>query len=156
MMYKLTLSALAFLCCAVLCCGCGGEKKPDGMPKLVPVSVTITQGGAPLAEALVSFYPSTEANKQWSCGGATDEQGVIKVMTLGKHEGMAPDTYKVTVMKTLIENPQINEDDPPGQFYQLVDKKYMLENTTDLTITVTDEKNQTFTLDVGDAVKIPQ
>jgi hypothetical protein len=32
----------------------------------------------------------------------------------------------------------------------------MLENTTDLTITVTDEKNQTFTLDVGDAVKIPQ
>lgn len=154
-MKKLLSGALAVLCCAALCCGCG-EKKPKGLPKLTPVSVTITQGGAPLAEAVVSFYPATESNKQWACGGTTDAQGVLKVMTLGKYEGMVPDTYKVTVMKTLIENPQLKEDDPPGQFFHLVDKKYMLENTTDLTITVTTDKDQSYTLDVGEAVKIPQ
>ena len=73
-------------------------------------------------------------------------------MTLGKH-GRWPPTYKVTVMKTLIENPQINEDDHCNSTN--LSTKIHLENTTDLTITVTDEKNQTFTLDAGDAVKIP-
>ena len=33
------------LCCAVLCCGCGGEKV-DGMPKPCPSALPITRGPA--------------------------------------------------------------------------------------------------------------
>lgn len=142
------LSALAF------CSGCG-QPTPDGMPKLTPVVLTITQGGSPLSEAIVCFYPSDTANQQWGCGGTTDGKGKLEVMTLGKYKGMVADTYKVTVMKTVVENPQLKEDDPPGQFYSVVNKKYMAESTTDLTITVgSDPVEQT--LDVGEAVKDAQ
>lgn len=146
--------AVVALCLVAPLVGC--EKKPDGLPKLTPVTVTIKQDGKPLSDANVSFFAQTEANKKWVAGGTTDAQGVIEVMTMGKYKGMVADTFKVTVMKTLIENPQLKEDDPPGDFYSLVDKKYMTEATTDLTIEVSGSGPLTFDLDVGPEVKEKQ
>lgn len=140
---------------AALCVGCG-EKKPDGLPNLAPVTVTITQGGAPLADADVSFFPQNPENKKWASGGRTGADGKIIVMTMGKYKGMVPDTYKATVMKTQIDNPPMKEDDPPAEIYQLVDSKYSSEATTDLSITVEGTGSQEFTLDVGEEVKVKQ
>ncbi len=110
--------------------------------------------GAPLADADVSFYPQSTENKKWATGGRTDESGKLQVMTMGKYKGMPADTYRVTVMKTHIENAPMKEDDPPGEVFFLVDKKFMTESTTDLTITVESGGEQTFDLDVGAPVRV--
>ena len=55
---------------------------PDGMPKLYPVSISVTQEGKPLVDASVSFrYPNNSS--QWAVGGQTDADGKAKLYTNG-------------------------------------------------------------------------
>ncbi|MCL2347015.1 MAG: hypothetical protein FWC50_02010 [Planctomycetaceae bacterium] len=83
--------------------GCGGEKLPEGMPKLTPVVLTFQQAGAPLDGAIVSLIPLDSANSQWYAGGTTDAGGKLKAKTLAKYNGVVPGKYKITVIKTVLE-----------------------------------------------------
>ena len=56
--------------CLLFLHGCGGQKLPEGMPKLTPVNLIVMQDGTPLDGAVVSLIPTD--NSRWNAGGVTD------------------------------------------------------------------------------------
>jgi len=161
-----------FLILLSVICGCSSEKRPVGMPPLHPCRVTIIQDGQPLADAMIRLH-GTGSGTQWSSSGTTDANGVATLLTQGQFRGVPAGTYKVTVQKVetvslatpeqlaalekaKAENPQWY--DPPNirqEFWQLVEEKYMLVESTPLEITVSKGQNNE-TLDVGKAVRVKQ
>jgi len=101
-------SSTALLFAAVFITGCWGEPRPDGMPRLYPVSIIVTQEGVPLEEASVTLIPEDPANARWGPMGMTDGSGVAVMRTDGKYAGAPLGTYKVVVSKMEIIDP------PPG------------------------------------------
>ncbi len=144
------VATLALL--AISVCGCS-KPHPDGLPKLVPCSVTIVQESKPLEGATVSF----ESNDlQWSVGGTTDANGVAKMYTHGQYQGVPEGTYKVTVVKQKIEwdgGTESASSAASGQAYNYVDLQYNTSETTPLEITVEGKTSESF--DVGSAIKEP-
>lgn len=159
--------AAAFL--TALVCGCG-PKMPDGMPPLQPTTITVTQGSAPLANAVLnikSVDPSTTNN--FTCGGTTDANGVAVVVTHGQYKGIPEGKYKVAVSCTVGEgtppppSPIDEESARKWKEYQdsgatyeefyVVDPKFATIESTNLEIEVKKGKNE-FTLDCGEPVHI--
>ena len=142
--------------------GCGGAKRPDGLPPLHPTALKFTQDGVPLAGASVTLSPQDAANAPWSLGGSTDSNGVINVQTQG-FNGVPAGTYKVVVSKTetegtaeTVESSDLGGARPaagggPKSFY-LVDPKYRSAGTTDLLLEVKSGKNSE-TYELGPAVR---
>ena len=154
--------------------GCGGgPKKPDGLPKLYPVTLQLEQGGKPLAEAEV--FLRSEAIGTWSCGGVSNENGVVTVRTHGQFSGAPQGKHKVIVTKTRSNVPsadisqakslaEIRELEAKataeqrasndfGSTVYLVERKFSNATTTPLEIEVATGKNN-FKLDAGPAVEI--
>jgi hypothetical protein len=148
--------------------GCGDKNMatPDGFPKLFPCELTITQNGAPLAEASVQLSPD-DGGKNWAAGGNTDSTGKVAIYTYGKWEGAPAGKFKVIVSKIISDpskfTPPAEETGPARDkydenvsnevlnSYQTVEKQYTVPNTTPLTIEITAACTQTF--DVGKTVK---
>ncbi|MDO5554595.1 MAG: carboxypeptidase-like regulatory domain-containing protein [Planctomycetia bacterium] len=156
-----------FLISLLLTCGCG-PNLPEGMPKLTPVSLTVTQEGVPLAEAQVSLTPLAEETKYGS-GGVTDADGRLLVLTHGQYKGVPQGEYIITVRKqeTITEGPvdQIPKDPQASrawmyknshllkkQRYELVGEKYRNSQTSDLKLTVGPSPVKE-TFDVGKPVR---
>ncbi|MDO5553251.1 MAG: carboxypeptidase regulatory-like domain-containing protein [Planctomycetia bacterium] len=151
---KNLLFTLTTLTITIFAIGCSGQKRPEGMPSLVPVSVCVTQEGTPVVDAVVSLIPDDPALKKWSPGGRTNESGIVELRTLG-FKGAAVGTYKVTIQKTEIES-ETTGTGPLAQtkakYFNCVDLKYGNETKTPLTLNVT-EKNERQTFDVGQAMR---
>ncbi len=158
----LVLSFCAFFVLASIGCG---KKKPDGMPDLQPTTLTLTQGGAPLAGATVNFK-STDSSMSWTCGGMTDDKGVATIVTHGQYKGAPVGKYKVAVNKTEWEGEAppsvvdeasaktLEEYKKAGKKYEefyLVDLKYAIGETTPLEVEIVQGKND-LTADVGEPV----
>jgi len=127
--------------------GCG-PKLPDGMPKLHPVTITVTQDGTPLADANIVLSGVGD----WVSTGSTDAQGVAQLFTQGRYPGVPAGTLKVTVTKVGTEgeppppNPFDAESERVYQEYQRAGKSYRQfhvvppdyrqESTTPLTVEV--------------------
>lgn len=132
--------------------GCG-EKRPDGMPKLYPVTLVISQEGQPLAQASVSAIPES-GFAQFSSGGVTDDSGTVVLFTHGQYKGMPLGKYKVTVQKTIVEDPQKSEADPsPTKIFDVVAAECSSREKTPLSFEVTAGTNQ-FDLNAGKPVRI--
>ncbi|MCL2117733.1 MAG: hypothetical protein FWH27_04805 [Planctomycetaceae bacterium] len=151
-----------FSLCAVLFLavfpGCGGKKKPDGLPALYPCEIKVMQDGAPLAGAIVSLV-LTEGSNKWGVSGGTNDQGVAKVYTHGDFAGAPAGQYKVLITKTVIEDAptqeQLNNPNyagPMGTDYDYIDLQYKSLKSTPLTIEITSGKN-TKDFDVGKAIR---
>ena len=142
--------------------GCSDNTQPTGMPKLIPVTVTVTQGGTPLEGATVQLIALDSANSQWAAGGSTDAAGVANFVTLGQYQGVAPGKYKVTVSKSVSEGgPSAVAVDSPSSIsttktFLLVDPKFQSFETTPLEIEVTEASMVLDTIDVGVPIKIEQ
>jgi hypothetical protein len=156
-----------FAVAALLLSGCGGEKLPPGIPKLYPATLAVIQDGSPLAGAEVSML-NTDPSVSWSAGGITDQNGILKLRTMGRYIGAPAGKYKVAVQK--IEMPAIPlPDEPPNDpeqrkeynrllkeiedntFY-LVDQQFELDKTKlEVEITPT---NLQLTVDVSPAVRV--
>lgn len=149
------MAATALCVAATLAsCGCGGKKKPEGMPKLVPCEVKITQEGAPLEGAVVSFYSDSST---WGVSGTTDAVGVAEMHTYGDFRGSPEGTFKVTVEKSVLD---AGGEDlanlspsaiPNVRAIECVDVKYKTKDSTDLTIDVKGKTKAEF--EVGAPVK---
>jgi len=74
--------------------GCG-QKLPDGMPTLYPVTITVTQDGSPLDDAVVML----SGTEQWISTGRTDARGNAVLYTQGFYVGVPAGTFSVTVTK---------------------------------------------------------
>jgi len=68
-------------CCLSLLTGCG-TKYPADFPVVYPMTVTVTDGGTPLADVQLMFYPvSLEAGAGYAVSAHTDTRGIAKVST---------------------------------------------------------------------------
>lgn len=149
--------------------GCG-QKLPDGMPKLYPTLITITQEGKPVADANVKLMKKDELTYKWLAGGRTDELGVCKVKTQGKYDGAPAGDFSVVVYKTVVNESATRKSTPtpsdPAEAAEwsrkvaeeeasrdVIDTKYKKIQTTDLTISIQEGKNEE-SFDVGPEVDI--
>ncbi|MDO5552773.1 MAG: carboxypeptidase regulatory-like domain-containing protein [Planctomycetia bacterium] len=150
---KMPIFAIVPVIAAILCTACS-EKLPDGMPKLYPVSVKITQDGAPLADASVSLVPNDPNLSRWPVAANTDASGTAKLYTYG-YPGCPEGSFKVTVTKTEATgggtdgNPAISQSKTPTRIYWLVEKSFRTADTTPLSLEVKSGKNAESTFDVG-------
>ncbi len=154
--------------------GCGGEKYPDGLPKIYPVTVNVTQEGKPLEGATVVFAADESSDSRWGVGGCTDAAGKAIMSVNGKYKGCPAGKYKVVVSKSVTESNQDKIPPAPdavkdpkafGEWYHqygempivnkvfsLVEDKYSNSKTTPLSVEVTENGEKTFSLDAGKAV----
>lgn len=129
--------------------GCGGDKRPDGMPKIFPCTLTLTQGGKPLPGAMVLLYSKGEPCP-WTVGGTTDDNGEAVLKTHGKFNGAPKGEWTVVVTKNIIIYK--NESDDIGDVYSNVELDYTDKETTPLELKIDGKTKQSF--DVGSEVQI--
>jgi hypothetical protein len=82
--------------------GCGAGVKA---PVTVPVEGVVQLDGAPLADAKITFIPTTDKTIN-ACLGTTDAEGKY-VLTQASYKGASPGSYKVT-----IESFRLNDGKP--------------------------------------------
>ncbi|MDR1960226.1 MAG: hypothetical protein LBQ54_14490 [Planctomycetaceae bacterium] len=141
-------NGIRFILLFVVLSGCHfGPAKPEGFPKkLYPCELTILQEGVPLQGARVGLSHQDENQKNWGTTGISDSEGVVQFYTYGKWKGVPAGTFKVTVVKQLVEGPDNKEIT-----YTLIDEKFAEPDTTPLELEIKGKTTQTF--DVGAAIK---
>jgi len=142
--------------------GCGsGPTKPDHIPTLTPVDVTVTLNGQPVADASVLFAPEMG---QFAAAGITDSQGKTSLKTDGLYQGVAAGTYKVSVTKREVLELDLGETpDDPAEYaaYEaklnaqpmpkhLLPERYASFSTSELKVTVTEGMPGQHTFDLTD------
>jgi hypothetical protein len=149
--------------------GCGGIELPDGMPKLYPVTITITQEGKPLEGASVALISEDPSMSQWVAGGLTDASGNAVIKTLSKYKGAASGKYLITIVKQYAEPNKTQAPNPatdpegygkyldeirrkPADAWDLIDPRYSTGKSPE-SIEVVKGRNKK-TIEVGAAVKI--
>ena len=134
--------------------GCS-KPRPEGLPKLYPVTLQFTQGGEPCVEAAVSLIP--EPGSPWGSGGITDANGRVTLHTHGKYPGIPAGNYKITVSKIESEfvgpTPQGMGDIQASNAYSLIDSIYTLPSTTTLAIEVGEGIKSFPPFELGDKVR---
>jgi hypothetical protein len=137
-------------------CGGGDSGRPADLPKLYPVSITITQGDQPLEGATVTLVSTPPA--VYGTSGTTNASGTAVLRTYS-YDGAPAGDYAVLVKKVGAENQRdvtITEGVPVmagGQSYNYVDARFSTKDGTTLNITVT-EKGAKESFDVGAPVRI--
>lgn len=84
---------LSAIVCTVLAVGC---QKGTDRPTTYAVTGTVTQAGAPVAGAIVSFSPGAGGQ---GATGRTDDSGKYALSTFGGDDGALPGEYGVTISK---------------------------------------------------------
>jgi hypothetical protein len=157
-MNKPSLIVLGAVLSLVMFAGCGGPRKPPGLPTLYPCKITVTQEGTPLAGAVVNLV-AEDGSLNWVVGGGTNDMGIAALYTHGNFSGAPAGRYKVTITKTVLEDgptpEQLNNPNFAGQMgtdYDYVDLQYKSQRSTPLTIEITSGKN-TQEFEVGKAIR---
>ena len=137
----------------VLQTGCGKDlNRPDDLPKLYPVKITVTQEDKPLREATVTLHAKTPV-KYGTSSGKTNASGVASLQTYGI-SGVPVGEYDVTVEKRAVEGAkEVTTEEGltdfvGGKIYEYVDPKHTKQSSTQFSIEVT-EKGAQDTLEVG-------
>jgi len=160
---QLTSLCVVMLTCSVLF-GCGGKKRPEGLPKLFPLSVKIIQDGRPLPEASVILMSDKPELTRWPSGGVTGADGVVVITTYG-FEGAPEGTFKVVVTKEEVTGGAQSQEEAMKamqgettlegeQHFSLVADEYANANTTPLSIDVSSSNKEVVEFDVGEAVRV--
>jgi hypothetical protein len=148
-------SAGYFFCFEVLILisGCSQKKKPDGLPELYPLTITITQNGnTPLAGASVRLISTDkQGTPRWNVSGITDNSGTAKIQTYGEFKGAPVGNYKIVISK---EELVYDTSTPPKitERFHLVESKYTNVQQTPLSIDVKPDTGKA-TFDVGKSVR---
>ena len=105
MVLSLTLGLVASLGC--------GSKLPPGMPKLYPVTATVTfEDGKPVGGASVIFRLTDPVlTRTWLHSGTTDSEGKVKLITDGEYPGIPAGKYSVTIEKFEVERTEAKTDE---------------------------------------------
>jgi hypothetical protein len=126
--------------------GCGGKADSGN---LATVSGVITQNGAPVDGAKVSFYSTVESGgNRDSFSATTDSSGKYLIASVGKQPGIPPGMYKVTVTKLTMGSTNLPPDFDAGQMEasgmakNTLFKDYESPVTTKLSVTLEPGKNE--------------
>ena len=138
------LAFSALCCCGLLGCGGGGST----LEGTVPVSGIVTQSGAPLEGAAVTFAPTGGGR---AASGLTDASGEFTMTTLDPGDGAFPGDYQVAITKKEMSGKEYTEDEanayynqhqrqpPAPEMKNLIDEKYSQAGTSGLTATVPED-----------------
>jgi hypothetical protein len=158
------MKKILILLSLVILFGCAKQSIPDNLPKLVPVTLTITQEGTPFTDAIVSLVDPS-GGVPFTVGGMTDTNGNVVLHTHGLYKGAPLGKFKVRIIKTesdptpplpKLGTPEFDayqkemQKNPP-KTYTLVEKRYTNVDTTPLELDITGPL--TTTLDAGKAVR---
>jgi len=104
--------AILLLSLSVTIFGC--SNRPLGMPSLYPCSITVTQDGAPLADASVILVNISDVDKgqAWAPMGRTDSGGVAVMRTNSQYNGAATGKYRIIVEKVETEPSKLGSPPP--------------------------------------------
>ena len=140
---------LLFFPLASVILGCGSDsQRPDGLPPLLPMTITVVQAGVPLTDAVVTLTPDSGPTR-WGSGGYSNAQGKVAVKTHGNFPGAPAGKYKVTVLKREREG----EGEGNVTEYYLVDPVYESAETTPFRVDVgSGSKEAKF--DVGESIRL--
>ena len=152
----------------LLFAGCG-TNKPDGIPELHPVSVTVTKEGTPVDDVSIFLVATDAKSGSWSVTGSTNSSGVAAITTSQgewKAKGAPEGKYKVYLTKT----PKVDMEPPPAGGFQdeasamayaqerrrkieaaprAIPESLTSPKTSDLTITVVAKTGAKETYDIG-------
>jgi hypothetical protein len=128
--YLIILTLFILIACQRL------PERPEGMPELVPCTVSITFGGEHLQDVGVLFQPK-DNNNDWSAGGKTDAEGKAKMKTAAYYDGVVPGEYIIIFQK--YAEPELDRYNMPMPAKPLIPIKYSKANSKE-TIVVTKEK----------------
>ena len=147
------IALLSFMVVLAFQPGCSKDtSRPVDLPKLYPVSITVTQEGKPLEGATVTLHAKAET-KYGTCIASTDASGLAVIRTYS-YKGAPLGQYSVTIEKRAVEGAKevVLEggitDLVGGKVYQFVEPKYTKKSSTSLGVDVT-EAGVTETFDVG-------
>lgn len=143
--------------------GCN-QRLPDNMPRLYPLTVTVTQEGRTLDDATVALTALDEGNP-WTSGSRTDKNGVATIRTHGRYDGVPAGKYKVCIKKILVEgDPPPSEmelfENPgmprgkPQELYHVVPLNFNDPEKTPFEVEVKESSNKC-RLEIPETVKIP-
>ncbi|MDO5553740.1 MAG: hypothetical protein Q4G68_08260 [Planctomycetia bacterium] len=138
---------------------CGGAKRPDGMPQLVPCQVTLTSQGQPVAGVSITLIPKQSGLERWSSAGLTDASGTAALVTYGQYKGVPSGEFKVVLGKTVTEGGENDTETTPLakreaiSTFSLVDVKYIQEATTPLELKV-ENRSVAESFEIGPEVKV--
>lgn len=107
--------------------------RPEGMPELVPCTVTVTFGGEAMKNVGV-LLRSNDPENPWGAGGRTDAEGKVVLKTAGAFEGVVPGEYVISFSKRVTRS-----DSPMGGEESLIPMKYAPGQSKE---TITVDKNQ--------------
>lgn len=131
--------------------GCGG----GGSGSYATVSGVVTQNGAPIDGAKVTFYSTveTDGKKGGPYSAQTDSNGKYVIAMVAKEPGIPPGMYKVTVTKPDVRS-GISPDLDAGQIEAAgigknsLPSSYESFNTTKLSATLEPGKNADVNFDL--------
>jgi len=121
----------------------------QGDSNLATVSGEVTQNGAPVEGAKVTFHSTVEVEgkKGQSYSATTDSSGKYLLASVGKEQGIPPGMYKVTITKLEMKSANLPPDFDQGQIeasgmgQNIMPKNYELLATTKLSVTLEAGKN---------------
>jgi len=138
------LCHLTLILALLVCNGCFKDNRPKGLPRLYPVTLTITMDGQPLGEAIVMLHAENEADAKWTVASQTDADGKAIIATHGQFRGAPAGKFKVCVSKVealddLRGRPQVKD---------YVDPIFAVHESTPLEIEVSPKGATNITLSV--------
>ena len=127
----------------VVLAGCTGlPDVPEGMPPLVPCTVTVRVDKEPTEGVGVHFQPQVAVNSDatsWPAGGKTDMSGRAVMKTAGHYKGVVPGEYVVSFQKHAPEEYSPDGMALPSQ--SLLPEKYALGRSAE-TVQVTKKQSE--------------
>jgi hypothetical protein len=121
-------------------------------PKVHPTRITVKHNGTPLDGATVIL---SAADAQHGAFGKTNSKGVCRMTTFKSEDGAVPGVHRVAVKKTeIVTVPDPTEYDPQGvkvmEERRLIPQRYERFEVSGLQVTVTEDGDNEFELDLTD------
>jgi hypothetical protein len=137
-----TSRIFALLIVLLLLVGCRKTvPRPEGMPDLVPCTVTVTFGGEAIENVGV-LLRSTEPGNRWGAGGRTDVKGKTVLKTAGAFEGVVPGEYTISFSRRVTSS-----DSPMGGEVSLIPEKYAPKQSMEIITVTKGQAEYSFALD---------
>jgi len=152
--------SFGIVCCALcpILTGCGGDKsRPADLPKLHPVTITVTSEDQPLENAVVSLVASPPLKYQAIT--PTDAEGKAVMKTYG-YEGVPEGKFRVVITRDIdddfvyVENSDGTQGIGGSTRYRTIDTLTYQADTTPFEIEVPSPPNQNTVFEVGKTVKV--
>jgi hypothetical protein len=147
------LKLLLLIGIAIVTVGCGTKTSDDavlGRPKVIPTSIKVARNGEPVEGATVTLR-AVDANRGAFC--RTNSRGVCQLTTFQEGDGAVAGEYRVAIRKVdVVTTPNPTDYDPEGvkvvEERHLIPRRYETFGTSELTVTVTEDGENEFELDL--------